>query len=86
MPAKITQQVKAHYTIDDIKALIVADMRAHGFADIVSADIYDYDRNGSVRPPMPIGHIEPFDGFWITKEIEVKPKTATREVSLANRG
>lgn len=87
MAPKIVQQVKAHYTPDDIKALIVADMRSHGFADIVLADIDDEDQDqyGDMpRPAMPADHVEPFNGYWISKDIPVKPKPVTRETFGGN--
>lgn len=78
MPTKLVNHIKAHYTPDDIKALIVADMRSRGFADIVAADLDDEEnaRLGSVKPFVD-GPV-PFNGFYIDKEIPVKPPHNSR--------
>jgi hypothetical protein len=78
MPAKITQVVKAHYTPDDIKVLIVADMRDRGFAEIVSADLDDVENPDQPQPLREAGYSEPFNGFFITKNIDIRSKPITR--------
>lgn len=74
MPTKLVNHIKAHYTPDDIKALIVADMSGRGFGDIVSADL---DELENAHLPQPVrdksSNPEPFNGYFIDKEIPVKP-------------
>lgn len=75
MPAKLVHHLKAHYSIDDIKALIVADLRGRGFPDVVSDDLGEDEHPEQVRPA---GVFRPFEGFFVNKEITVKPPHNSR--------
>ncbi len=71
----ITNHIEAHYSTDDIKALIIADMRGRGFPDIFNTDVQlPEDLDPGPRPAMPFGYVTPFTGYAIRKDITVKPK------------
>lgn len=74
MPAKLVNALNAIYSITDIKALIVADLRSRGFPDIVSDDVKEPDEFNNPHQVRETGSRPPeFAGFEVRKEIPVKP-------------